>query len=190
MNIDTNITDFIDNVNNRKIELYNEFSMQHELGVFLREKLDKKNKIQFERNVSYFNIEDTYKKEIDITIFENKEVLEVAIELKYLINGRVPESIYDSCKDIAFLEQLKDNGFKQCYSIIIADSNFHTNGNRKKNSGIYSYFRDKDNETKENITGIIKKPTGNNSQSIELSGSYQIVWKNLIDDLKYAIIKV
>lgn len=190
MNINKLIDDFIKLVKNEEIELYNEFSMQHELGIYLREKLEKKYKVQFERNVSYFIIEGTYKKEIDITIFEHKDEPEIAIELKYLINGRVPESIYDCCKDIAFLEQLKDSGFKQCYSIIIADPNFHTNGSRKKNSGIYSYFRDKDNETKENINGIIKKPTGDKNHSIKLTGSYQIEWKDLIDNLKYAIIKI
>ena len=38
-----------------KIEVYNEFSFQHELGIFLRKELDSYI-IQFERNVSYFSI--------------------------------------------------------------------------------------------------------------------------------------
>ena len=32
----------------------------------------------------------------------------------------------------AFLEQLKQQGFKQGYSIIIADPSFHTNGGKKR----------------------------------------------------------
>lgn len=66
MNIDNLVTNFIKLVKDGTIDLYNEFSLQHELGVFLRDYLDKKYKIQFERNVSYFYISGTYKKEIDI----------------------------------------------------------------------------------------------------------------------------
>ena len=47
------------------IEIYNEFSLQHELGLFLKREL-KGYTIQFERNVSYFSINSqTIKKEID-----------------------------------------------------------------------------------------------------------------------------
>ena len=38
-----------------KIEVYNEFSLQHELGIFLRNKLTNY-KIQFERNTKFFDI--------------------------------------------------------------------------------------------------------------------------------------
>ncbi len=44
---------FFTYVEDNKIELYNEFSLQHELGIYLRDKLPEY-KIQFERNVSYF----------------------------------------------------------------------------------------------------------------------------------------
>ena len=50
------IHDFFYLVKNKKIEIYNEFSLQHELGIFLREKY-KGSKIQFERNVSYFDLD-------------------------------------------------------------------------------------------------------------------------------------
>lgn len=52
-----------------RIEIYNEFSFQHELGIFLRKELYSYT-IQSERNVSYFSIgKKTIKKEIDISIF-------------------------------------------------------------------------------------------------------------------------
>lgn len=38
-------------VTSQNIDLYNEFSLQHELGIFLREALTPY-KVQFERNVS------------------------------------------------------------------------------------------------------------------------------------------
>ena len=61
------IEQFFDIVESSGIEIYNEFSLQHELGIFLRNKLPGY-KIQFERNVSFFtNDTDTIKKEIDIS---------------------------------------------------------------------------------------------------------------------------
>jgi len=40
-------------VQSKSTEIYNEFSLHHELGIFLCEKLPDY-RIQFERNVSYF----------------------------------------------------------------------------------------------------------------------------------------
>jgi hypothetical protein len=67
-----------------KIEIYNEFSLQHELGLFLRSCRTVK-KIQFERNVSFFSFaRDRFiKKEIDISLFATAERPISAIELKF-----------------------------------------------------------------------------------------------------------
>lgn len=86
---------FHDNWGDDKVEIYNEFSLQHELGMFLRKKLDSKYKVQFERNISYF-FDDTQsdlnyktknqefiKKEIDICIFDSSKNEKYAIELKF-----------------------------------------------------------------------------------------------------------
>ena len=100
---------FADNVRLGKIEIYNEFSLQHELGIFLRNRLSRY-KIQFERNVSYFgfNKNDYVKREIDISVCNpDKNLLYAAIELKYPRNGQYPEQMYSFCKDISFVEQLK-----------------------------------------------------------------------------------
>ncbi len=67
------------------IEIYNEFSLQHELGGFLRQRMPEF-KIRFERNVSYFFSSDLpfTKREIDISVFStDKSDLRYAIELKY-----------------------------------------------------------------------------------------------------------
>ena len=73
------------------IEIYNEFSLQHELGIFLRNNLPEY-KVQFERNVSYFfRNADTKKKEMDIVIFKSDMSERYAIELKYPKNGQNPE---------------------------------------------------------------------------------------------------
>ena len=105
------IEKFFEKIRNGGIEVYNEFSFQHELGIFLRAQMPEK-KVQFERNVSYFKLDkaDFVKKEIDIVIF-SAESLECVIELKYPRNGQVPETMFSFCKDIAFLEQLALSGF-------------------------------------------------------------------------------
>ena len=95
----------------KNIEIYNEFSFQHELGIFLRRELPDY-KVQFERNISYFRIKTkTIKKEIDISIFNIYKTEIYAIELKFPNNGQYPEAMYSIVKDIKFIEELKEEGF-------------------------------------------------------------------------------
>jgi hypothetical protein len=49
------IASFAAKVGSGNIEIYNEFSLQHELGIYLRGSLNNK-KVQFERNVSFFGL--------------------------------------------------------------------------------------------------------------------------------------
>lgn len=140
----------------RNIEIYNEFSLQHELGIYLRECLPEY-KVQFERNISFFTNKkscNTIKKEIDISIFQDNGE-KYAIELKFPQNGQYPEQMYSFVKDIKFMEQLKEDfGFIHTYCVtLVVDKNFHLPIN--KSDGIYKYFR---NEHK--VYGIIFKPTG------------------------------
>lgn len=170
--------EFMDLVINGKIEIYNEFSLQHELGIFLRQRLDNY-KIQFERNTKYFNISKTIKHEIDIVVFNDVKCY--AIELKYPNNGQYPEQMYSFVKDIAFVEQLKNKGFDSTYCLtVVNDKNFYSG---KKKDGIYSFFRG-------NILleGTINKPTGNSFESITLDRKYKIDWIGHGSKIKYYII--
>ena len=159
------------------IEIYNEYSFQHELGIYLRgiPKL-KKYRIEFERNVSYFAIKNTCKKEIDIVIYTKTKDEKYAIELKYPINGQHQEQMYKFIEDIQFMEELKRNGFNNCYTFVLVDDNckgkaFHEG---RIKTGIYSYFR-----VKNKLHGKINNPTGENKegQSHDINGSYIIKWK-------------
>lgn len=94
-------------IRDNEFEIYNEFSLQHELGIYFRGVLNKNYKVQFERNVSYFNISKTIKKEMDIVIFNHDKSEKYYIELKYLINGQIPKQTFKICKDLKFLEQIK-----------------------------------------------------------------------------------
>ena len=176
-------------IHERNIEIYNEFSLQHELGIYLRECLPDY-KVQFERNVSFFSNNkntDTIKKEIDISIFqENGE--KYAIELKYPNNGQYPEQMYSFVKDIKFMEQLKEElGFRYTYCVVlISDKNFYSSKN--KSDGIYKYFR---NEYK--VYGKIFKPTGNKKiqEFIEIKNTYEFTWNKFEDSNKrYYIIEI
>ena len=168
-----------------KIEVYNQFSFQHELGIFLRKELDSYI-IQFERNVSYFSIgSKTIKKEIDISIFNNDKTKKYAIELKHPLNGQYPEQMYSFVKDIRFMEQLRQRGFvKTCCVTLVSDKPFYQG---KLNDGIYRFFREE-----YSVYGEVFKPTGigKNEECITLFGRHDFIWNDFNGNRKYYIIEI
>ena len=130
------LQDFIEEIRANTIEVYNEFSLQHELGIYLRNHLSGY-KIQFERNIHFFGIGEAVKKEIDIVVYNDKE--KYAIELKFPRNGQYPEQMYSFIKDICFMEEMKQAGFDKTYCFaLVDDKNFYSG---KKQDGIYAFFR-------------------------------------------------
>lgn len=163
------------------IEIYNEFSLQHELGIYLRNELPNY-KVQFERNIGYFyQNSKTVKKEIDIAIFSKDFNEKYAIELKCPKNGQYPEEMYSFIKDIKFMEEVKELGFNDTFVMTLVEDHIFYSGKYAK-SDIYSYFRGN-----EIIHGDIIKPTGSKFEKLEIKGSYKIEWKN-IDNYKYYIV--
>ena len=182
------IDSFVTEIKSKTIEIYNEFSLQHELGFFLRNKIDNK-MVQFERNVTYFRLikAEFIKKEIDISVFHDRENPgenpDFAIELKYPRNGQVPEQMFSFCKDICFAEQLQQRCFKTTYVIIFVEDRLFYEGNNC--DGIYAYFR-----AGTNLHGSIQKPTGQQKGVIEIQGNYNITWVEIMGSLKYTIIEI
>ena len=176
------ISAFLEKVKSGEVELYNEFSFQHELGIFLRENFPN-DKVQFERNVSHFDLDKSQfeKKEIDICIFSGA-TMKCAIELKFPRNGQVPETMFSFCKDILFLEQLVMAGFDSAYFIALVDDHLFYEG---KIGGIYGLFRNG-----QPITGLISKPTGRQDYSVLIEGSYTVKWQLIDSNLKYCIINI
>jgi len=170
----------------QNIEIYNEFSLQHEMGIYLRSILQPKFKIQFERNVSYFtNDNKTIKKEIDISIFNDDKSEKYAIELKCPLNGQYPEQMYSFSKDIKFMEELTARGFTKTASVaLVADKPFYDG---KANSGIYKYFREDFT-----VYGDIYKPTGSNKNDeyISLVKRHEFKWQNFNSRSKYYVIEI
>ena len=184
MQLDQQIEDFAKAIGSGAVEVYNEFSLQHELGLFLRNQLSNC-KVQFERNVSHFQLSKSNleKKEIDIAITSVKSGERLsAIELKYPRNGQVPESMFSFCKDIAFLEQLVTSGFQSAYFLALADHPHFYSGN---SSGIYGHFR-----SSVPITGKITKPTGSKDKEISINGSYTASWLPVSGNTKFCLVRV
>jgi len=204
------LEEFIGLLKSGEIEVYNEFSFQHELGYFLRNQLKHYPgdfKIQFERNFkeilevsddeidARFGTKKVRKKEIDISIFQGPVKL-ASIELKFPRNGQVPESMYSFVKDVKFLEGLTSskksiNMFKEGFFICLVDDSLFYQGGSKKN-GIYEYFRRKEKNVR--ICKETKKPTGKNKESeaytIRLNKEYVGEWLPIKDEMHYLLIEV
>lgn len=178
------VTPFVSAVASGKIEIYNEFSLQHELGIFFR-RIFPDLKIQFERNVTYYfpGKSKFTKREIDISAFSAaSKGLAFAIELKYPRNGQHPEQMFSFCKDIAFAEELVNAGFPRCAFIAFADDHLFYRGSTE---GIYAYFRGR-----KAIHGRIQKPTGKKDDEIFIQGNYSVEWKPVLGSLNYAVVEL
>lgn len=123
--------------------VYNEFSLQHELGNYLRHKLNQNDDgytyiVKFEYNVKDLLEKneklETCKKEIDILIIKigkNGEKEKYAIELKYLKNKAAPYRMFQCIKDMKFMNEiLKINEIKETYCVTITENkDFYNNKN-------------------------------------------------------------
>ena len=177
------IGEFARRLNDGYIEIYNEFSLQHEFGIFLRE-ANVAELVQFERNVSYFELSCSSftKREVNVTCFDTSPIqLRLAVELKYPRAGRFPEQMFSFRKDIAFLEELKVAGFSSCLFLAVVEQRPFYSGSP---DGIYRYFRGG-----EPLKGKIRKPTGAKDQEVMIGGKYLMRWRQLRDGRKYTWIE-
>jgi len=155
--------------------IYNEFSLQHELGVFLRETLqDEGYKVKFEKSAG----EGLVKKEMDLSIVDGSGKYKFAIELKFPINGAFPEQMRHFVEDIKFMEQVKPLlGCTKTYCLCLVNDGrmgegFHVP--KRKNDGIYQYFR---GDNLKHIHGSIPDAYG----SFVIKGEYQVKWTQVCD---------
>lgn len=179
------LASFFRSVASGEVEIYNEFSLQHELGCFLRQHLPPRVWVQFERPVSFFQKPSFayVKKEIDITVFGPDRSERVAIELKFPRNGQYPEQMFSACCDLVFLEQLVSGGFAAGLFVMAVDDHRFRTG--REVSGVYACFRGA-----APITGTIAKPTGKTATSIDVRGSYTIDWYPAGEKLHYCSVVV
>jgi hypothetical protein len=179
------LPNFFQKVASGDIEIYNEFSLQHELGLFLRTAVPPSTKVQYERPVAFFQrgAVDYVKKEIDIAVFSQDLKERVAVELKFPRNGQHPEQMFAACCDIAFLEQLVTGGFSAgVFAMVIDDALFRAGRDCR---GLYAHFR-----TGQPIFGTITKPTGKRDQSVVIRGPHCIRWQPVNAAIYYATVEV
>ena len=182
---------------NFNYEIYNEFSLQHELGIYLREKLGENYKVLFEKNICWIPQtavnEDWCKKEIDITVMKksgSEWKPSFAIELKFPQNGAYPKRMFQFIEDMQFMEQAIDCcNFESTYCIaLVHDVKFFSDKDGKiENTGIYGYFRKQSTiPANEEIPWPIND--GKN-ESIALTREHKISWEEINgnSNLKYYI---
>lgn len=186
----SNDLDFINN----NFLIYNEISLQHHLGIYLRKKL-RDCAVLFERNInSYCDGKDFCKAEIDIVI-TNQENEHYAIELKVPLNNETTEQTKELLTDIYFMEQVKKAGFNNTFVLTTTnDSKFwekpNTKKGRKPTIDLYKYFRDTVEEIPENFE-FEKGEEDKTLNTIRIKNKYKIEWIDLKEkDGKYYFMEI
>ena len=185
------IETFFSAVGRREIDIYNEFSLQHEFGIWLREQAHHSDlKIQFERPASFFAVDGKLtKKEIDLACFAPPLVPIMVMEFKFPRAGQVPIQMFKFCQDVAFLEELvlREKRFPLGCALIAADDADFYRGSRHQAGTIYCCFRDG-----VPIRGMIEKSTGKEEPPVVLLGEYRIEWQAVqgLTDLRFAVVTV
>ena len=171
--------------------IYNERSLQLEIGYFLR---CKGFNVEFERPFKVSRPQGSTKSpktNLDLLVIGENE--DVAIELKVPLNKRHPETFYDYCADIEFVEALVrtskiDRGF--CL-MVTNDPVFWQDSGR--GSRIHDCFR----RHGKILTGIVTKPTGAQDSAVVLTGRYALAdeWRKLncprlMSDARYLLVEV
>ena len=197
LNLKALIDDFWkSNVNNVANVTYNEFGLQFELGIFLRNHPCIKNKyrVEFERNVSFFTAPtfDFVKKEIDIVIYDANKAEKYAIELKCPKNGQYPMQMYEFINDILFVQQLKIyGGFTDTCCLTVVDNHgFYQGspvGRTPQATLLYNVFR---KTFSIDVSTVYSIPIGKyrGKREINLLGNSKIQWLNVgKSNVKYYI---
>ena len=168
--IESLITEFMFSwLPDHKKKIYNERAFQFEMGKYLRKRLPKPYKIQYEFNTKKYaansydmDEQKLHKRDIDIAIL-NGDKLVAAIELKapQKGDGAYPRHMYNSLIDIRFMGQLKERNLcNEAYAIMVTDDKLYWSGNSKGGNSdepkdVYEFFRDS-----QQLQGEICNPTG------------------------------
>lgn len=184
MNIPDLVAEFFRYAVRERLDFYNEPCAQLELAIFLRRHLPA-HRVQLERPITGFTPirAPGTKKEIDICLLDAAGGPDVAIEIKYPRNGRIPETIFDYCKDIEFCEALCSAGFRRGYALFVtADRGFFSG---RETAGIYGSFR-----SGLPIQGSFSNPTGKRERRCSIAGMYALKWLDAHPQHRYALVEV
>ena len=174
------VEQFFRTLSGSEFEIYNESALQHELGYWLRTRLPVGWQVRFEQPAASLIpcTSRLTKKEIDLVVTDGSQ--HYAVELKCPRQGRHPETMFDVCKDLAFLEELVEAGFcGGLFAIHVEDPLFYSRGST---DGIYAFFR-----SGKLLTGAIDKPTGRSTSIAKLKGTYSVHWQECGQEARYWI---
>ncbi|HYP57022.1 MAG TPA: hypothetical protein VEQ35_01905 [Beijerinckia sp.] len=147
-------------------QIYNERSLQLELACHFRAHGAQ---VEFERFFAVKPLDGSsrpVKSNLDLLVRTNGQTC--AIELKVPLNGRHPETLYDFCNDIAFVEGILRAGYADTGMCLMltSDQAFWTDSGR--GSTIHNLFR----RRRSLLNGDIQKPTGLANTKVVVSGKY------------------
>ncbi|MGE7834912.1 hypothetical protein ABE042_08170 [Viridibacillus arvi] len=183
MNLKGDISTFFRFLEVGVFETENEFSLQHELGIFLRTMIESPYKLQFGRSVNFFYPnEKGQKSEIDIVIYNPATEERYGIELNFPNKGQHVEQMFHLIKDIKFMEEVKKLGFTKTYAVTYVEDALYYRGS--KTDGIYAYFR-----SNKPIHGVIQKHGGKKEESLQIENTYKVRWNSLGNGGKYYIVE-
>ena len=185
------------------LENFNEKSLQHNLGQYIKERLGKDYCIQYERNIEYFKripgVKCLSKKEVDITILDRNDLLHnkrnamplYVIEIKYLkaysqnFSERTaysPQSLYECLYDIQFIEDCKIRGIDGISLILCDDDKIHSAniGKVRKYKTIASIFRSGGHIDSEIAEQINEDDNNNKYKKIRVFNKYLLKWNPIL----------
>jgi|SRR5665213_1501278 len=157
--------------------IYNERSLQLELGYYFRSHAAQ---VEFERPYIVTPLKGStchQKTNLDLLVRQNGRT--TAIELKVPLNGRHPETLYDFCNDVAFVEGIVRSGFADEGICVLMTNDRAFWNDSGRGSDIHHIFRRKGSL----LTGAVKKPTGAANTTVVVSGSYSPAdkWRGVRD---------
>jgi hypothetical protein len=173
--------------------IYNERSLQLELAYAFRVAGFG---VKFECPIKVARPNGSMKKpKYNLDLLISRDGQSAAVELKVPFNGRHPETMYDFCADIEFVEAILSAGKADHGYCLMATNDKAFWDDSGRGSEIHELFRKPGSV----LNGVVHKPTGKGSdtEAVVVSGSYlcadmwrQIQGNRLITNARYLLIEV
>jgi hypothetical protein len=153
----------------------NERALQLELAFYLR---NNGYRVEFEKTFGVQSLPLSTRKpkqNLDLLVFDQGSA--IGIELKVPLAGRVPETMYDFCADVEFVEGLTRLKFIDRGLCVLVTNNRQFWQSKPPTCDIYGFFRNADAL----LTGCITKPTGAKDSAVVVGGQYRLgtLWRDL-----------
>jgi len=157
--------------------LYHERSLQLELGCVFR---GEGFAVEFERPIKAPRpVGSTKPPKYNLDLLLSKNGTTTAIELKFPMNGRHPETMYDFCADIEFVESIRNADKVNRGFCLMATNDKAFWNDSGRGSQIHDLFR----RSGSVLSGLVGKPTGSKTDSVVVLGRYHLSdsWREIRD---------